>query len=147
MDGLDLVVGEQAAEKDLIDRIVEGLERTLPPGAPGYQPKPLKIVLKAKETGAIVGALVGQSVWDWLYIHLLWVNEARQGTGLGKRLMETAEMEAEKRGCTGLWVSTYSFQAPRFYEKLGYAPFGHIDDFPKGHVRHFYQKRLDQAQA
>ena len=147
MDGLDLVVSEETADKDLIDRITGGLERTLPPGAPVFEPRPLRIVLKANESDAVVGALTGQSVWEWLYVHLLWVDEARQGEGLGSRLMQAAEMEAEKRGCTGVWVSTYSFQAPDFYQKLGYLSFGRIDDFPPGYVRHFYQKRLDQTQT
>ncbi len=147
MSGLDLVVSEETADKDLIDQITGGLERTLPPDAPIYEPGPLKIVLKAKQTETIIGALTGQSVWGWLYVHLLWVDAARQGEGLGSRLMQAAEIEAEKRGCNGIWVSTYSFQAPVFYEKMGYAPFGRIDDFPPGHVRHFYQKRLDQTQT
>jgi GNAT superfamily N-acetyltransferase len=142
MDGLDLMVTEEAADKDLIDRVTGGLELTLPPGAPAYDPRPLRIVLKAEQNGAIIGALTGQSVWDWLYVHLLWVDQTQQGEGLGRRLMQAAETEAEKRDCIGIWVSTYSFQAPAFYEKLGYAPFGRIDDFPRGHVRHFYQKRL-----
>lgn len=145
MDGLDLAVSEETADRDLIDLVTGGLARTLPPGAPVYQPRPLKILLHAEETETILGVLTGQSVWGWLYIHLLWVDETRQGEGLGSCLMQAAEIEAEKRGCTGLWISTYSFQAPAFYEKLGYAPFGRIDDFPPGYVRHFYQKRLDQT--
>ena len=145
MDDLDLMVSEETTDQALIDQLTVGLERTLPPGAFAYDPRPLKIVLKARESATIVGALTGQSVWDWLYVHLLWVDEARQGHGLGRRLMQAAEMEAKQRGCTGLWVSTYSFQAPDFYEKLGYVPFGRIEDFPRGHVRHFYQKRLEQT--
>jgi GNAT superfamily N-acetyltransferase len=145
MEGLDLVVSEEAAGKDLLDQITAGLGQTLPPGAPVFEPRPLTMVLKAERDGVIHGALTGQSVWEWLYVHLLWVDQARQGEGLGRRLMQAAEIEAEKRGCTGLWVSTYSFQAPGFYEKMGYMPFGRIDDFPNGHVRHFYQKRFAQV--
>jgi hypothetical protein len=39
-------------------------------------------------------------------------------------------------------VNTYSFQAPRFYEKQGYRRFGRISGSPKGESRYFYVKRL-----
>jgi len=56
--------------------------------------------------------------------------------------MNLAEQEADRRGCIGVWVDTHSFQAPGFYERLGYSPFGVIEDYPPGHSRLFLQKRL-----
>lgn len=144
MDGLEMLTQEQVADERLIDCIKEGLAPTLPGDVADYAPRPLTIRLKAKQSDVVIGALVGQSVWNWLYINLLWVDQAQQSRGLGRRLMHAAEIEAEARGCIGIWVSTYSFQAPAFYEKLGYAPFGRIDDFPNGHIRYFYQKRLSR---
>ncbi|MEM9440888.1 MAG: GNAT family N-acetyltransferase [Pseudomonadota bacterium] len=144
-DGLDVLVQEEAADATLIDRIAQGLELTRPNDVAGYEPRALTIRLQAKGNGAIIGALVGQSVWDWLYVNLLWVDQTLQGQGLGSRLMQAAEREAARRGCMGIWVSTYSFQAPDFYKKLGYSSFGRIDDFPRGHGRHFFQKRLDRT--
>ena len=144
-DGLDVLVQEAAADATLIDRMAQGLELTRPGDAVGYEPRALTIRLQAKDSGAIIGALVGQSVWDWLYVNLLWVDQTLQGQGLGSRLMQAAEREAVRRGCLGIWVSTFSFQAPDFYKKLGYSSFGHIDDFPRGHSRLFFQKRLGQT--
>ena len=43
---------------------------------------------------------------------------------------------------TGIWLDTFSFQARRFYEKLGYVVFGELPDYPAGHSRYFLQKRL-----
>ncbi|NJO37835.1 MAG: GNAT family N-acetyltransferase [Rhizobiales bacterium] len=144
MDELSLDIIAQPADERLIDRMAEGLDRTIPPGVAAYGPAPLTIVLR--DTGGKVnGGLVGESVWDWLHVKYLWVTEARQGEGLGRRLLGAAEAEAERRGLTGLWLNTFSFQAPAFYEKLGYRLFGRIDDFPGGHVRRFYQKRLDRT--
>ena len=42
----------------------------------------------------------------------------------------------------GIWLDTFDFQAPEFYKKLGFSQFGEIVDYPPGHSRHYFQKRL-----
>lgn len=44
--------------------------------------------------------------------------------------------------CTRAWLTTFSFQAPGFYPKLGYETFTVLEDHPAGHRHHFLQKRL-----
>ena len=56
--------------------------------------------------------------------------------------MRRAEALARERGCIGIWLNTFEFQARGFYEKLGFTRFGHIDDFPAGQTNHFMRKRL-----
>ena len=41
-----------------------------------------------------------------------------------------------------LHLNTYSFQAPGFYEKLGFRRFGGMEGSPAGASRHFFAKRL-----
>jgi hypothetical protein len=53
-----------------------------------------------------------------------------------------AEQEAITRGCRGAWLDTFSFQARGFYERLGYAVFGTLDDYPPGQNRIFLHKVL-----
>jgi len=55
--------------------------------------------------------------------------------------MGDAEMRALERGRHSARVDTFSFEAPGFYPKLGYAVFGELD-YPPGHKRIFLQKRL-----
>ena len=55
--------------------------------------------------------------------------------------MEQAEAIAHTRGCMGVWLDTFSFQARAFYEKRGYKVFGTIDDYPPGQSR-FWMKKL-----
>ncbi|MGZ3699674.1 MAG: GNAT family N-acetyltransferase, partial [Bdellovibrionota bacterium] len=92
--------------------------------------------------GKVIGGLNGHSDWGWLFIKLLWVSEKQRGSGLGTKLMAAAEAEAKRRGCKNLWLDTFAFQAPKFYEKLGYRKFGELADYPKGYKRFFYTKRL-----
>ena len=56
--------------------------------------------------------------------------------------MEQAEAVAREQGCVGIWLDTFTFQAPGFYRKLGYALFGEIPDYPPGSSRFFLSKRL-----
>lgn len=59
----------------------------------------------------IIGGLYGKTSFQWLFIELLFVPESMRGTGVGKNLVQMAEKEAIKRGCHGVWVDTYEFQA------------------------------------
>lgn len=90
----------------------------------------------------LVGGLIGETHWDWLYINLLFIREDLRGLGYGQRLMELAEAEARNRGAKHAYLDTFSFQAPGFYEKLGYEVFGKLRDFPPGHQRYYLRKDL-----
>ena len=66
---------------------------------------------------------------------------ARRG-GLGSELIAEAERRARRRGSQLLHLSTYSFQAPEFYEKLSFRRVGKMSGSPKGASRYYYLKRL-----
>ncbi len=57
--------------------------------------------------------------------------------------MEAAERAARERGCVGVFLDTYSFQARPFYEGLGYTLFDELPDYPPGAAKHYLFKRLD----
>jgi GNAT superfamily N-acetyltransferase len=109
-------------------------------GFPGDH-EPVAILLE-DETGATVGGLWGRTSYGWLYVEFLVVPEALRGRGLGARLMAEAERIARARGCAGAWLTTFAFQARGFYEKLGYALFGELDQSPGDNVRLFLRKKL-----
>lgn len=93
--------------------------------------------------GQIVGGLWG-SVWhDFLFVQFLAMGEAK-GAGVGRQVMELAEAEALRRGCTGIWLDTLTFQAPWFYPRLGFEEFGRIKGYVADQDRIFFVKRLHQ---
>jgi GNAT superfamily N-acetyltransferase len=94
------------------------------------------------EAKSILGGLLGETYWGWLYIQVLWVREGLRGRGWGKRLLAAAEAEAVKRGCQNAYLETFGFQALGFYQKNGYILFGQLQDFPPGEIRYFIRKRL-----
>lgn len=101
-----------------------------------------KILTARDPKGRLLGGLILESYWLESYIELLWLSERTRGSGTGAKLIAQAEKIAKKRGSRLIWLNTYSFQAPRFYEKQGYKRFGGMRGSPKGHARHFYVKRL-----
>jgi ribosomal protein S18 acetylase RimI-like enzyme len=93
-------------------------------------------------SGAIIAAITGHTWGGCCEIVQLWVREDERGRGHGRALMRAAEAEANRRGCSQVTVATHSFQAPHFYEKLGYRPVGAIVNYPKGHTRLHFVKRI-----
>jgi len=90
----------------------------------------------------IIGDVLAETYWEWLYIDLLWVREDLRGLGYGHRLMLRAEEEGRQRGAKNAYLDTFSFQAPDFYRQLGYQVYGELQDYPPGHQRYFMRKEL-----
>ena len=67
--------------------------------------------------------VAGVSGWTWGHaagIGMTWVREDQRGTGVGASLLAAFEREAAARGCTHVFVTSFTFQAPEFYQRLGY---------------------------
>jgi len=117
-DAYPSVVGEADAELDqrLSDELdVVNAEATA--GTPAARELTVRI---ADSAGELVA---GASGWTWgvaAGIGMTWVREDVRGHGLGERLLAEFEAEARARGCTHVFVTSFTFQAPGFYEKQGY---------------------------
>ena len=90
----------------------------------------------------VVGGLLASTWGGVMFIRILWVSEALRGQGFGQRLVEMAERRAAERGCRRVFLDTFSFQAPGFYQKLGYQVYGRAEDWPDGHAHLFLRKDL-----
>lgn len=93
-------------------------------------------------SGAFIAGLSGHSWGGCCEIKQIWVHERRRGQGLGRAMMMAAEQEAIRRNCAQIVLSTHSFQAPEFYEKLGYEKLAVIPSYPHGHENILYIKHL-----
>ena len=95
-----------------------------------------------EEAGEMVAGLSGYTWAGIAEVKLLWVREDRRGSGLGGDLMAAAIAEARARGCELVFLSTHSFQAPGFYETLGFERIATIADKPLGHTEHWMRLKL-----
>jgi ribosomal protein S18 acetylase RimI-like enzyme len=138
------IVVEKDPDPALRDAIVKTLQEYNAAQVGPIKPEPVAISLR-DDTGTVIGGLWGRSVADWVFVDLLVVPDGLRGKGIGTLLMQKAEDIARQRRCIGIWLYTATFQAPSFYEKLGFTRFGELPDYPKGHTNFYYAKRLDDG--
>lgn len=94
------------------------------------------------EAAELVGGAVGWTAHRWCYVDVLALVPEARGSGDGARLLVAIEDLARTRGCIGVYLFSYSFQAPGFYERHGYTVFGRIADLPPGHAQVWLSKQL-----
>ncbi|MBK7975697.1 MAG: GNAT family N-acetyltransferase [Deltaproteobacteria bacterium] len=111
--------------------------------APLHEVEPLACFAHADD-GTVVGGAVGRWWGGCAELQQLWVEDARRRQGLGARLVRAFE-DARTKGCTYFYVETFSFQAPRFYENLGYVTEYVRRGYPHGIAKHHLGKHVDAA--
>jgi GNAT superfamily N-acetyltransferase len=94
----------------------------------------------------IVAGVSGYTWAGFCEIQLLWVREDLRGRGYGTQLLRAAEQTSLARGCSLIILGTYSFQAPAFYQKLGYEVVGRIDDCPRHHTNYYLKSSSDDKE-
>ena len=105
-------------------------------------PRFIALALRDPQSNKTVGGLTARIAYSRMFVELLYVPEGLRGRGFGAELIGKAEAIARDSGCTGVWLDTFSFQAPGFYAKLGYTEFGALADYPPGFTRHYLHKHL-----
>ena len=66
------------------------------------------------------GVITGRAYYNEVHIGDLIVGESHRGRGLGSRLVRTVEEAFRGKGYDVLTLTTFGFQAPEFYRKLGF---------------------------
>ena len=103
--------------------------------------EPLNLYVE-DDSGELLAGLVAETFGNWLEIEYVFVKEELRGQGIGSQLLQQVESEAKKRNCRYVFVNTYQFQAPAFYQKHGYQEVFTLKDYPCTGQRHYYQKDL-----
>ena len=126
---------------DVVDAIADGLNRfNLTHGIDDAHASFALVIEDAD--GNVVGGVNAAMFFGWLAIDLLWVDDRYRGQGYGAELMQQAEAIGRERGCQLAYLNTLSFQAPAFYESLGYTEFAELQNDALGFKRHYFQKKL-----
>ena len=96
------------------------------------------------ETGAVIGGCDAFRMGTLALLDVLWVDEKHRGAGLGLRILKELEETAAGKGARRLELNTFGFQAPGFYEKLGYRRFGAVEPAAGTYGHYFYVKELKE---
>jgi len=85
------------------------------------------------DNGLVVGGLVGETnqIPEWLNVSVVLVTGEQQGQGIGTHLMNLAEEEAKRHNCRYALLAISDYQAPGFYQKLGYQIYGKLQNCPQ----------------
>jgi GNAT superfamily N-acetyltransferase len=117
MSGVTTTIGKGDAALD--QRLSDELDRFNVSATPDVAPA-AELTVRMEEDGDLVAGVSG---WTWgraAGIGMTWVRPEKRGTGIGARLLSAFEDEARDRGCTHVFVTSFTFQAPGFYQRLGY---------------------------
>lgn len=127
-----------APERDVVDA---GLGAFNDAAAPLHEVTALACFARTDD-GSVVGGAIGRTWGPAAEIQQLWVAEAHRRRGLGAALVRAFEARAAGRGCRSCYLETLSFQAPRFYAKLGYRAVFELRELPHDIVRYTMLKDL-----
>jgi N-acetylglutamate synthase-like GNAT family acetyltransferase len=130
--------GAQAADLQTVDSGLDAHNRAEPELA---HVEDLHVLARSP-AGVVVGGAIGRTWGRCCELLQLWVREDERGRGAARRLMALFEQEAGRRGCTLVYLSTFSFQAPGFYARLGYDVVLETEGFSGGIVKYTMHKTL-----
>ena len=74
----------------------------------------------AEDDGTLAGAITGRAYYNEVHIGDLIVRESARRSGVGSRLVKAVEDAYRGKGYDFVTLTTFAFQAPEFYKKLGY---------------------------
>lgn len=97
-------------------------------------------ILLKDSNGILKGVVVASILWNGMHIDTLWVDVTIRNQKWGSKLMKLVEKEGRSRGATVAYTDTFTWQAPGFYEKMGYSLYGKIDNFPPGNSLSYFSK-------
>ena len=132
----------ETPDREAVAAIEDGLKRFNKENAGYSDSRPLAVLVSNQETRQVVAGLLGRTSLGLFFIDLFFLPDDLRGKGLGSRIIQQAEDEARRRGCSAAFLYTISFQAPGFDERHGYRVFGKIDCQPPGTSRMFMTKSL-----
>ncbi|SHI21804.1 Acetyltransferase (GNAT) family protein [Butyrivibrio fibrisolvens DSM 3071] len=96
----------------------------------------------AEENGKIAGVITGHAYYNEVRIGDLIVGKEFRRYGVGSKLVAAVEDAYKGKGYEKIAITTFGFQAPEFYKKLGYElEFVREDADPKL-KKYFYLKKI-----
>lgn len=117
-----------------------GMQATESTGINGLEEDP--IAFEIFNDQEFVGSVVVQFFWGQLHIKYLFVEKHYRGQGIGRELMNHAIEFGKERDCNFAFVETMNFQAPEFYQKMGFEIEFSRPGYAKNTCFHYLKKDL-----
>ena len=78
-------------------------------------------IVAENDDGQVIGAITGRAYYNEVHIGDLIIDENYRGNDIGTKLVRAVEDAYRGKGYTKITLTTFGFQAPDFYKKLGYS--------------------------
>ena len=75
----------------------------------------------AEEDGKIIGVITGRAYYNEVHIGDLIIDKSYRRMNIGTKLVKAVEEAFTGKGYSKITLTTFGFQAPEFYKKLGYS--------------------------
>ncbi len=111
-------------------------------GFDGESKKPVAFCINSPNNDELLGVCVVRVFWGIIHIKYLVVNEKYRGQGVGRELIRHALEYGKTESCKVAFVETLSFQAPTFYQKLGFELEFKRDGYKYGISLYYFRKEL-----
>lgn len=136
--GFSVHDGYPPDETAVVDR---GLGESNDAAAPLHEVQPISCFARSGD-GQVIGGAVGRWWGQHCELQQLWVAPAHRRHGLAVELIQRFEAHAQRHGCTGFYLETFSFQAPSLYQSLGYQVAYENTAYPHGISKFHMVKQL-----
>ena len=129
-------------EKTIVKRKLKDHNEKFPSGGLDIDTPDISLFLKNVK-GVIIGGVITSMLTGVMHLEVLWVDEKYRGRGLGRRLVLQAEKLGKEKGYPASQTWTFSFQAPEFYQSIGYKLLGIFDGYTDGITEHVLLKKFE----
>ncbi len=137
------IISDNPSEKEMkiVQKSLEDHNRKYPSGELDIPTPDISLVLKDNH-GNIVGGVITSMLTGVMHLEVLWIDKIYRGRGYGKDLVLQAERIGKEKGYPASQTWTFSFQAPEFYQSIGYKVLGIFDGYTDGITEYILLKRL-----
>ncbi len=94
------------------------------------------------DNNKVIGGALGKIIWGWYHLTDFYIDEYYRKSGIGKQVIKEIEAFAKNNNALGVRIDSWSFQAPKFYQSLGYKVWGKFDDCPPGTTHYYMYKKF-----
>jgi len=116
----EIMIKRVEGESEAIDKFInEGFTRYSAQSKVALDYEPFCIIAESSE-GTVIGVITGNAYYNEVRIGDLIVDEACRKCGVGSRLVAAVENAFRGAGYDIVTLTTFGFQAPEFYKKLGF---------------------------
>ncbi|MFW9906261.1 MAG: GNAT family N-acetyltransferase [Candidatus Thorarchaeota archaeon] len=128
-------------EMMIVQKRLEDYKKQFPNGELDIPTPDISLVLK-NSCGTIVGGVITSMLTGVMHLEVLWIDEMYRGRGYGRALVLQAESIGKEKGYPASQTWTFSFQAPEFYQRIGYKLVGTFDGYTNGITEHILLKKF-----